>query len=216
MSRYRPWGERAVTSSAIARHAGAIATALLAAALLGGCAAPNRAPLPKYVGPADGPTAKLVMRGSVAAGERYGIFIFDDAEKCTGLRNVGSGDSTHHPTTTTLGANRIATVEFVLAKPNRSFCTVQWSFTPLAGKTYLVRGGTLDKGCTARIFDASDGDNIKVEQAALRRNPGVAHCLPLAQSRAATVAGTEGAQSGGDAVLRQGAGAEDLQGLIGQ
>jgi len=204
-----------VPSSAIARYAGSI-TALAGALVLTSCAVPNRAPLPKYMPPASGATAKLVMRASVGDGERYGVYLFDDAEKCVGMRTVGTGDKVKHPDTTTLAANRITTVEFLLVKPNRSICAIQWSFTPLAGKTYLVRGGTFDKGCTARVFDATDGDNIKAEAAALRRNPGVSNCLPLSQSRAGSVAGTEGAQSGGDAVLRQGAGAEDLQGLIGQ
>jgi len=60
-------------------------------------------------------------------------------------------------------------------------------------------------------------DAIKVEATALRRNPASGNsCVPLAQSKAATVAGAEAGQSTPDAVLRQGAGAEDLQGLIGQ
>jgi hypothetical protein len=198
-----------------ARHVG-LAGALALAALLVACVAPPRPPAQKYVPPASGASAKLVMRGTVPAGERYGIFTFDDAEKCTGLRTIGMGDSTRHPQSTVLGANRITTVEFVLAKPNKTLCTVQWTFTPLAGKTYLVRGASVASGCNASVLDASDPDNIKPEPAALRRNPGTGHCLPLAQSRAGSVAGQDGAQRSSDAVLRQGAGAEDLQGLIGQ
>ena len=65
------------------------------------------------------------------------------------------------------------------------------------------------------MMDMSDPDNIKPETGVLRRNPGTNACLPLSQSRAASTTADAG-QKSGDAVLRQGAGSDDLQGLIGQ
>jgi len=184
------------------------------AALLAGCAAPPK-PLPHYVAPASGPTAKLVLRGTVSAGDGYGVYIYDDAEKCTGLRSMGTGSAERHPPTVTLPANRITTVEFFLVKPNKNFCGVQWTFTPLAGKTYLLSGNAVEQGCAARVLDMSDPDNIKPELAALRRNPGTNHCLPLSQSRAASSTDADASMTGSEAVLRPSATADDLKGLIG-
>jgi hypothetical protein len=185
--------------------------------LLAACAVPPSKPLPKYAGPTAGPTAKLVMRGSVPAGDLYSVYIFDDAEHCKGLRSMGAGSSTRNPASTTLAANQITTVEFFLLKPDKKFCSIRWSFTPVAGKTYLFSGAALDATtCGARVMDMSNPDNLRPEPTALRRNPGASLCVPLPQSKAASVAGTDAGQTSPDAVLRQGATAEDLQGLIGQ
>jgi hypothetical protein len=185
----------------------------VAVALIGACA--TTPPIPKYVAPTTGPTAKLVMRGSVPEGDLYGVFLYDDSEHCAGSRLAGTGTSTRSPVTTTLAASRITTVEFYLLKPNRMACRVRWSFTPVAGKTYLLNGGARPNACVALVMDMSNPDSLKVEPTALRRNPGTTVCLPLAQSKAATA--TDAADtSSHDAVLRQGAGTDDLKGLIGQ
>jgi len=185
------------------------------AALLVGCAA-RTPPVTKYVPPASGQTAKLVMRSTVPAGDNYGVFVYGDSEHCAGARSIGTGTSTRNPATTTLAANQITTVEFYLLKPTREHCSIRYSFTPLAGKTYLLNGSAVERGCMARMMDASDPDNIKPEAAVLRRNPGNSVCLPLSQSRAVSVSEHDASHKSGDAVLRQGVGAEDLQGLIGQ
>src|SRR5436190_9240743 len=66
-----------------ARAGRARLAAIVAALVLGACAAPPK-PLGRYMAPTSGPTAKLVMRGSVPPGDLYGIFVFDDSEKCSG------------------------------------------------------------------------------------------------------------------------------------
>ncbi|HJV62671.1 MAG TPA: hypothetical protein VJ743_17115 [Albitalea sp.] len=186
--------------------------------LLAACAThPTARPLPRYVAPAGGPTAKLVMRGSVPAGDSFGVYVYDNAEACTGLRAVGAGNSVRNPASTTLAANQVQTIEFFLVKPSRQFCAVRWSFTPVAGKTYLLSGGAVaNTGCAARVMDASDPDDIKPEPTALRRNPGSTQCLPLALSKPSTLAGSAAEQSGHDAVLKPGATSDDLKGLMGQ
>src|SRR5438093_13570388 len=156
------------------------------------------------------------MRGAVPAGDVYSVYYYADSEKCTGLRSVGAGNSTRNPLTTTLAANQITTVEFFVVKSANNYCSVRYTFTPLAGKTYLLSGASVEKGCAARVMDMSDPEHIKPELGALRRNPTGLACLPLSQSRAASVAGHDAAPVSGEAVLRQGAGTDDLQGLIGQ
>ena len=71
-------------------------------------------------------------------------------------------------------------------------------------------------GCIALVLDMTDPVKIQPEPAALRRNPGGNACLPLAQSKAITLTagGATATGEGQEAVLRQGAGADELQGLI--
>jgi hypothetical protein len=199
------------------RRPGAAALAVAAVLGLAACAAPTR-PIPRYVAPSAGPTAKLVMRGTVPEGDLFGVFVYDDSEKCAGSRLAGNGTSARNPVTTTLAASQVTTIEFYLLKPNRMACRVRWSFTPIAGKTYLLRGSALGPdACLARVMDMSDPERVKGEATALRRNPGTSVCLPLAQSKTAGLAEADAGQSATpEAVLRQGAGAEDLKGLIGQ
>lgn len=211
-SRWRHAPVRRPTPTRMLRLAATVHAALWLAA----CATPPK-PIPKYVPPPAGSdqTAKLVMRGTVPAGDAYSIYVYADSDKCTGLQMVGAGNNARHPETTLLNANKIATVEFFLLKPTKSYCTVRYSFTPVAGKTYLLAGSALDKGCSARVLDMTDPEHIKPEPGVLRRNPTGAVCLPLTQSRA--VPATTNAQSShGEAVLREGAGSDDLQGLIGK
>lgn len=187
---------------------------LLAVAVLAGCAAPTKT-TQKYVPPASGPSAKLVMRGVVPAGDIYGVYVLQDSERCTDYRMVGVGNSTRNPVTTTLPAGQLSTLEFMLVKPNKQFCSIRWSFTPVAGKTYLLRGAAVGAGCGALVHDMSDPENLKLEPTALRRNPVGNNCLPISQSKGINLKAAN-VDAGGEAVLRQGAGAEDLQGLIGQ
>ncbi|HEV7913340.1 MAG TPA: hypothetical protein VGP22_06205 [Albitalea sp.] len=173
-------------------------------------------PVGKYQPPTSGPTAKLVMRATVPEGDLYGVFMLDDAERCGGHRMVGTGDTKRNPLTTTVAANRLQTLEFRLIKPSKQVCAVRWSFTPLAGKSYLLRAGTQTGGCVALVMDMSNPEQIKLEPTALRRNPGTSSCMPLSQSKGVTAAEADAGKGGQDAVLREGAGTEDLQGLMGR
>ena len=154
------------------------------------------------------------MRGAVEVGERYGVFVYGNSELCAGPSRIGNGDSTSHPASTVIAANRITTVEFLLSKPDRSYCSILFTLTPLAGKSYLLSGSSMDKGCTARMMDASDPDQIKPAPTVLRRNPGNTTCLPLSQSTAMSTQEGTGQKPEADAVLRQGASSEDLKGLM--
>ncbi|UUX97962.1 hypothetical protein [Aquabacterium sp. J223] len=190
-----------------------------AAGLLGGCAAPPTAPpatpsLPAYSAPATGPTARLVMRGTLPAGRVYAVTVYDDPEQCTGVRTIGSGSAGKHPDSTLLAAGRLTTLEFVLVKPGQGACPVRWTFTPQAGRTYLLSGSETAQGCVAGVLDMTDPERIRPDAGARRRNPlGTgARCLPLAQSPLAQLA--QAGAAGDDAVLRPNATADDLKGLI--
>jgi hypothetical protein len=189
----------------------------LAAALVAGCATPpaNNAKLPKYEAPPGTSTAKLAVRGAVPSGDYFGVLVYDDADHCKNPRLAGAGSSSRNPDSVALAAGGMQTLAFVIVKSNKQSCTVRWSFTPEANKTYVINGGALGSGCTASLLDASNPDRMRVPDGLLRRNaPGV-FCVPLAQATAVK-GGARGGQSDGAAVLNPTATADDLQGLIGK
>jgi hypothetical protein len=185
----------------------------LAAALLASCAAQKPVvALKPYAIPAGVPTARLLSRGAVTPGDIFGVFVFDDAVNCSGPRLAASGNATRAPKATEIEAGRTATLDFMVMRADKSSCRIRWSFTPVAGKTYLVAGALSGTNCSARVLDASDPDNIRPEGTAQRRNAGSASCTALvARSASAPFGGNDQA---GEAVLRPGATADDLQGLI--
>ncbi|HET9975942.1 MAG TPA: hypothetical protein VFQ20_00780 [Burkholderiaceae bacterium] len=187
-----------------------------ALALLAGCVttAPAGPSLPRHVAPTSGPTARLLVRAAVPAGDLYGVYLHDDALACTGPRIAGAGNATRQPAATAIAAGQLTTLDFTLFKPSKAACTVRWSFTPEAGKTYLVTGLGNAAGCSARVLDATDPDAIKPVAQALRRNSATRQCMGLDEARAAAANAPVGGQAGGDAVLRPGATGDDLKGLL--
>ena len=192
-----------------------VATLALLSMLVGGCATPTPK-VPTYVAAAGAPTAKLVMRGNVSSGDAFGVVVYDDAENCKGPRIAGAGSSTKTPATVPLAAGALTTVDFVLIKPNKESCLLRWSFTPVAGKSYLVNGLAYGNSCRAALLDTTNPDAMVTPAGAVRRDAKGNACVPLAQARAAGNAVAQGGQDGGAAVLRPNANADDLQGLISQ
>ena len=183
--------------------------------LLGGCATPTPK-LPNYAAPAGAPTAKLVMRGAVSTGDAFGVLVYDDAENCKGPRLAGAGNSIRSPTTVPLAAGALTTVDFMLVKANKESCTLRWSFTPVAGKSYLVNGYAYGSGCRAALLDATNPDAMAAPAGSVRRNEKGNTCIPMAQARSTAANVPQGGQDQGAAVLRPGANADDLRDLIPQ
>jgi len=197
-----------------ARRSVSLAAIAGAAMLLAGCAAPAQ-PVPRYVPPSAGPTARLVMRANLPAGERYDVFVLDETDRCAGHRLVGAGDAAHHPESTLLATDRPQTLEFRFERTDNRMCVVRWTFSPAPGRSYLFSGVGLPQACRAGLIDMSDPDHLRRETTALRRNSPAQACVPLAQARG-YAGDPNGHDTAQDAVLREGAGAEDLQGLIGR
>ena len=202
----------------LARVVARFALPTACAALVAGCATPVP-PLQKYAAPTSGPTAKIVMRGTLAGSDFYGVYVFDQAESCQGSRLIGAGRTGRDAPASTVVANRLTTLDFMMFSGDNSSCRVRWSFTPTAGRTYVVSGGVVTgipgASCAARIHDATDPDAIRPVADALRRNQGGAMCMPTAQALARRAATPAAAQATGDsAVLTSSAGDAELQGLI--
>ena len=152
--------------------------ALGAATLLWGC---THAPIAKYVAPA-GARAQLVMRGDMQSGEAYGVYLFDDAAQCAGLRQVGIGATNRNPETTAIASGGLQTTEVFVVKASRSVCRVRWSFEPASGHKYVVTAASTPTGCRAQILDATDPHKIVLEPSARRRDVAGRLCVPLAQT----------------------------------
>lgn len=193
--------------------------------VLAGCAT-RPAPIPKYVPPPAGAsTAKLLMRGTVETGDRYGVFLMENTAECKEARLVGVGVPGRDPAGVAITAGGVHTVDMFMTKANNSFCRVRWSFTPRAGRQYLVTAKSTPGGCSAMVLDATDVDAMKPEATLLRRDaPGNA-CLPLASSKTlAQLAAQAGsgttqqrtaADSKGAAQLPSGVSDDDLKALTG-
>lgn len=184
-----------------------VAALVVALAGLAGCAAPRT---PPYVGPSGADTARLLARGFVGEREFYAVYVFENAAACADMRLAGVGNRDRTVRATTLPADRVATVSFAVSHlDTRQVCAVRWSFWPVAGRTYVVVGRGTEKGCSARVVDATDPDNLKPEPTAQRRNPEGQMCAAL-RERGSGAAGS----SSDEAVLVPGASDEGLKGLI--
>lgn len=158
------------------------------------------------------------MRGTLAGSDFYGVYVFDQAESCQGSRLIGAGRTGRDAPANTVAANRLTTLDFMMFSGDNSSCRVRWSFTPTAGRTYLVSGGvvtgTPGASCAARIHDATDPDAIRPVADALRRDQAGAICMRTAQAlaRRGTTTATQAVSDA--AVLTSSAGDAELQGLI--
>ncbi len=194
--------------------------ASLMGALAAGCAAPA-GPLPAAppsapAVPPGTPSARLLLRGAVAPQDGYAIYMLADALACKRPALLVAGTPQKAPEPVSLAAGKLTTLDFTILRGGKPSCGVRWSFTPLAGKTYLMQGLAVGGGCSARLVDASAPDRPQLPADAALRSGSGQTCLPLDQARAATVgrSSIQGGQQRGEAVLNPRASAGDLQGLI--
>ena len=193
-------------------------------ALMASCAAPVR---PYVVPPATAATARLHMRGGLQPGENYVVYYLAESRDCSGPQRVGTGTANSNPAVTTILAGGIRTVDAWVTKPNRTYCSVRWSFEPQAGHAYLLSTASLPDGCRALVFDATNPDKLVPEPTSRRRNKAGSACVPLAQAQtlAALASSAKGAGDASELPIpaapandrpaaTQAIGDDDLQGLI--
>ena len=201
----------------------------LAALLLLALSACAQQPVVHYSAATSGPTSRLLMRGTLDPGEAYGVYLLGGVQDCSLPQRVGTGTADANPAATTIAANRLSTLDVVVTKSNQSFCRVRWSFSPRAGRSYLVAARGEPGGCSVSLLDATDPDDIRTELSARRRDaPGNA-CVPLAAARTVgeLVARNQGpatgtdrpmpaSRNGGSEVMPSAVTEDDLKGLIGK
>lgn len=193
-------------------------------ALMASCAVPVR---PYVAPPATTATARLHMRGTLQPGENYAVFFLAESRDCSGPQRIGTGTANSNPAVTTILAGGIRTVDAWVTKPNRTYCSVRWSFEPRAGHSYLLSTASLPDGCRALVFDATNPDKLVPEPTSRRRNRAGSACIPLAQTQTLAALTSSGKDAGdaaselpipapanGRPAAPQAIGDDDLQGLI--
>lgn len=208
-------------AAATARRTGRAATVLAAgaaaaAALLAGCAATPGSPgVPPLAQPGtDQPHARLLTRSSAPAGHQLSVLVRQDNTACADPRLVlrhpagGSGQAR-------LPVQQLLTLDVVLLLPGGQACINRWSFTPQAGRTYVLQSTVVGSACPARLLDATQPERAAVPADLVSRVQAGQSCLPL--DKAPKVAATtmiQGGQVNGEAVLLPQATTRPLQGLI--
>ncbi|MBC7957954.1 MAG: hypothetical protein H7Y33_19055 [Cytophagales bacterium] len=192
----------------------------LAAALglLGACAAPPR--VPRYVSPVNVPVAKLAMRATLTGVDGYGVVVYGDNDTCGNVQLAATATRTGEPPVSiNLAAGQWATVGFMALNQSRQSCWIRWSFQPVSGRTYLLAGAASNNGCSARLLDATNPDDIKPDPTAVRRNIAGNTCQSIASAQAARSKSTDSVSSApgkGDATLAPSATTDELKDLIGR
>ena len=188
----------------------------IALALLAACANPPGASAPSTAAAASiGPSARLLLRGTVSPDDRFALNLLTDTLQCKEPQLLSSGTAQRTPEPAMLPADVLTTLEFQVLRAGQPSCALRWSFSPKAGRTYLVQG-LAGAVCSARLLDVSSPERPQIPpDAVLRSLPGQA-CVPMAQARAAAPQASliQGGQYKGEAVLNPNASTRDLQGLI--
>jgi hypothetical protein len=208
---------------------------LLAAALAAGCAQAPTQPPTLLAQPAAGqPHARLLVRATLPANHRWVVVVMGDNTACSGPQLVTRGPNalaatapaspsaappTASPTTAArLPVGQLLTMDFAVVTPaagTGKACINRWSFTPEAGKTYLVQGLVAGAQCPARLLDASVADQPRVPADLVSRILPGQNCVALDKSpKVPPLSLIQGGQHNGDAVLRPDATTRDLEGLI--
>ena len=208
----------ASTGQNLLRRLAALAGLALLAACAGGppssTATTPASPVSRYASVTAGPTARLIMRTQLkGTATLYGVHLLANSDDCSQRQSIGAAKAgVAALPTVALAAGRVATVEFVGVNADKKVCLVRWSFTPVAGRSYLLQSTFDGNRCTSTVLNATDPDAIRPEAGALRRNPTPDKvCVPLGQARALT---PTPAGARGDATLSPGADASELKGLI--
>jgi hypothetical protein len=152
-------------------------TGLVAIATLAACA-PAAHKIQPYVIPVSGPTARLLVRPTLAAGTIYGLFVYEEAQTCRNPQRLTSGELGASNQSTTVRAGALTTLSY-LGVNRKAVCDVDFSFFPKAGHTYLVTSNQDPVGCSVRLLDASDGGNPHPEASFVKRERVNGVCQPM-------------------------------------
>ena len=197
----------------------AVAAAVAAGLLAGGCSTPAATALPRYIAPVPGqPSARLLMRGAVQSGDRIVVLRHGDALQCTGSQVLTEIQPPQAAPAVAIAAEALTTLDFrVLRASGELSCGVNVSFTPRSGRSYLLQGTLIGSGCTAMVVDVSQPERPQAVADFLLRDGRGQRCVPLQTARANVPARPSiqgGQDAAGEAVLNPRASTRDLEGLM--
>lgn len=191
--------------------------AWLALAGLAGCAQTPETSLQPLAQPdATLPHARLLARASVPADHRFAVIVQQDNATCSRPALLTRGTSQQAAPAARLAADQLITLDLAIINTGTGkACINRWSFTPRAGRTYLVQGGLAGAQCPGRLLDATTADRPALPADLVGRVLQGQTCVPLDKApRPAALSLIQGGQHNGDAVLLPNATTRDLEGLI--
>lgn len=208
--------ERCVAGSDVRRHWVTLAAGAGLAALAG-CAQTPDATVQALPQPdATLPHARLLARASVPQDHRFVVVVQQDNATCTRPAWLTRGTAQQAAPAARLPVDQLITLDLAIVNTGTGkACINRWSFTPRAGRTYLVQGGIAGAQCPARLLDATTPDRAALPPDLVGRVLPGQNCVPLDKApRPAALSLIQGGQHNGDAVLNPNANARDLEGLI--
>ncbi|MBI3729718.1 MAG: hypothetical protein HY254_15475 [Burkholderiales bacterium] len=130
-----------------------------------------------YVAPQNGAVADLAIRIKPAQGTGFNLYIYDNAESCSGAKTVIDDAGKVSISATKLVADKLTTFGYSEVMGNTS-CNINFSFFPNADHIYVLDTVTGRHRCSVRIVDATD---IKKMFAVpmINRTVNGAMCAPL-------------------------------------
>ena len=108
-----------------------------------------------YVAPQSGATAELAVRIAAVKGTSFNLYVYDDAESCSGAKTIIDDAGKTNISATKLPADKLITFGYSEHMGNTS-CKVNFSFFPIADHMYVLDTATGRGSCSARIVDATD------------------------------------------------------------
>ncbi|BBB69631.1 hypothetical protein UNDYM_5378 [Undibacterium sp. YM2] len=130
-----------------------------------------------YVAPESGAVAELAVRITTAKGTGIKLYIYDDAETCSGAKTIIDDAGKTNITATKLAAGKLTTFGYDELM-GISSCKVNFSFFPIADHIYVLDTLTGRRACTTRIVDATDVNNV-LPVPLINRTMNGARCAPL-------------------------------------
>jgi len=147
--------------------------ALLAVSLLS-AACVTTAP---YLAPQSGAVVDLAVRIAPVKGTSFNLYIYDDAESCSGAKTILDDAGKTNISATKLQADKLTTFGYSEMMGNTS-CKVNFSFFPIADHMYVLDTVTGRGSCRARIVDATDVKKMFAVPL-INRTVNGAMCAPL-------------------------------------
>ncbi|MFZ6641432.1 hypothetical protein ACO0LL_16895 [Undibacterium sp. TC4M20W] len=130
-----------------------------------------------YVAPQNGAVADLAVRMTTAKGAGVKLYIYDDAESCSGPKTIIDDAAHTNITATKLPAGKLVTFGYD-ELIGISSCKTNFSFFPIADHVYVLDTLTGRRACTTRIVDATDVNNV-LSVPMINRTVNGAKCAPL-------------------------------------
>lgn len=130
-----------------------------------------------YVPPQSGAVADLAIRIKPGQGTSFNLYIYEDAESCSGAKTIVDDAGKVSISATKLVADKLTTFAYYEVIGNTS-CKVNFSFFPRADHIYVLDTATGRGGCRARIVDATDVKKM-FNVALVNRTVNGAMCAPL-------------------------------------